>query len=407
MTSWLIRTFIRRSEDVQDASVRLSYGNLAGITGIACNVLLCVIKFFTGLFTGSISITADAVNNLSDASSGIITLLGFKLAGKPADPEHPYGHARMEYLAGLVVSFIILLIGFQLAGESLQKILSPVPSSFGVVPAVLLLFSIGVKFWMANFYRTIAKKIDSTTLLASAADSRNDVISTGAVLIALVISACTSLDLDGWMGMAVALFILYSGIGLIKDTLDPLLGRAPSEELTRSVEQKILSYEGILGTHDLMVHDYGPGRCFASVHVEMSADMDVMKSHDIIDTIERDFHEQDNIHLVIHYDPIETGSEAVGTMREWLSSRVQAVSPDLSIHDFRMVKGESHTNLIFDVAAPSTYEGSDQALKNDIEASIRADAKGETYYCVITVDRSYAPYHQDDTATSADRNHKK
>lgn len=395
MTSFLIRLFIRRREDVQDACVRLSYGNLAGITGIVCNVLLCAIKFFTGLFTGSISITADAVNNLSDASSGVITLLGFKLAGKPADPEHPYGHARMEYLAGLVVSFVILLIGVQLAGESIQKILHPAAATFGIVPAVMLVFSILVKLWMAGFYRNIGKKIDSTTLLAASADSRNDVISTGAVLLALLISAWTDLDLDGWMGMAVALFILYSGIGLIKDTLDPLLGRAPSEDLTQRVEEKILSYEGILGTHDLMVHDYGPGQCFASVHVEMSAEMNVMRSHDIIDTIERDFHEQDHIHLVIHYDPIETGSEAVGTMRQWVTERVHAVSPLLSIHDFRMVKGELHTNLIFDVAAPSSYESTDAEIKQQIQRSVQENANGETYYCVITVDRSYAPYHQD------------
>ena len=395
MTSFLIRLFIRRREDVQDACVLLSYGNLAGITGIVCNVLLCAIKFFTGLFTGSISITADAVNNLSDASSGVITLLGFKLAGKPADPEHPYGHARMEYLAGLVVSFVILLIGVQLAGESVQKILHPAAATFGIVPAVMLVFSILVKLWMAGFYRSIGKKIDSTTLLAASADSRNDVISTGAVLLALLISAWTDLDLDGWMGMAVALFILYSGIGLIKDTLDPLLGRAPSEELTRRVEEKFLSYEGILGTHDLLVHDYGPGQCFASVHVEMSAEMNVMRSHDIIDTIERDFHEQDHIHLVIHYDPIETGSEAVGTMRQWVTERVHAVSPLLSIHDFRMVKGELHTNLIFDVAAPSSYESTDAEIKQQIQRSVQENANGETYYCVITVDRSYAPYHQD------------
>ena len=395
MTSFLIRLFIRRREDVQDACVRLSYGNLAGITGIVCNVLLCAIKFFTGLFTGSISITADAVNNLSDASSGVITLLGFKLAGKPADPEHPYGHARMEYLAGLVVSFVILLIGVQLAGESVQKILHPAAATFGIVPAVMLVFSILVKLWMAGFYRSIGKKIDSTTLLAASADSRNDVISTGAVLLALLISAWTDLDLDGWMGMAVALFILYSGIGLIKDTLDPLLGRAPSEELTQRVEEKILSYEGILGTHDLMVHDYGPGQCFASVHVEMSAEMNVMRSHDIIDTIERDFHEQDHIHLVIHYDPIETGSEAVGTMRQWVTERVHAVSPLLSIHDFRMVKGELHTNLIFDVSGPSSYESTDAEIKQQIQRSVQENANGETYYCVITVDRSYAPYHQD------------
>lgn len=395
MTEFLLSHFVKGYPEVNDPQVRARCGNLAGLVGICCNLLLSAGKFLAGLLTGSVAISADAVNNLSDASSSIITLLGFRLAARPADDEHPYGHGRTEYLSGLAVSVMILLIGAELAKTSIQKILSPEPITTGMVSILILAASILVKFWMAAFNRHVGRLIRSATLEATAADSRNDVISTGAVLLALLISAWTDLDLDGWMGMAVALFILYSGIGLIKDTLDPLLGRAPSEDLTQRVEEKILSYEGILGTHDLMVHDYGPGQCFASVHVEMSAEMNVMRSHDIIDTIERDFHEQDHIHLVIHYDPIETGSEAVGTMRQWVTERVHAVSPLLSIHDFRMVKGELHTNLIFDVSAPSSYESTDAEIKQQIQRSVQENANGETYYCVITVDRSYAPYHQD------------
>ena len=376
--------------------MRTAYGNLAGAVGIVCNALLCAAKLFVGTLFGSISVTADAVNNLSDASSSIITLVGFKLSAKPADKEHPYGHARIEYLAGLAVSVLIIVIGFELARTSLDKILHPTPVAFSWLTVAVLAGSIGVKLWMAMFNRTIGRRIGSATLEATATDSRNDVISTAAVLAALVLGQATHLVLDGWMGLAVALFILYSGIGLIKETVDPLLGEAPSEELAQHIARKVLSYDGVLGTHDLMVHDYGPGRCFASVHVEMAAEKDVLESHDIIDNIERDFHDNDNIHLVIHYDPIQTGDRAVGTLRAWVEGQLKTISPQLSMHDFRTVRGPTHTNLIFDVVVPAGFALDDAARRARIQQlAQQKNTKEMKYYTVVTVDHSYAPYHQD------------
>ncbi len=376
--------------------MRTAYGNLAGAVGIVCNALLCAAKLLMGTLFGSISVTADAVNNLSDASSSIITLVGFKLSAKPADKEHPYGHARIEYLAGLAVSVLIIVIGFELARTSLDKILHPTPVAFSWLTVAVLAGSIGVKLWMAMFNRTIGRRIGSATLEATATDSRNDVISTAAVLAALVLGQATHLVLDGWMGLAVALFILYSGIGLIKETVDPLLGEAPSEELAQHIARKVLSYDGVLGTHDLMVHDYGPGRCFASVHVEMAAEKDVLESHDIIDNIERDFHDNDNIHLVIHYDPIQTGDRAVGTLRAWVEGQLKTISPQLSMHDFRTVRGPTHTNLIFDVVVPAGFALDDAALRARIQQlAQQKNTKEMKYYTVVTVDHSYAPYHQD------------
>ena len=376
--------------------MRTAYGNLAGAVGIVCNALLCAAKLLMGTLFGSISVTADAVNNLSDASSSIITLVGFKLSAKPADKEHPYGHARIEYLAGLAVSVLIIVIGFELARTSLDKILHPTPVAFSWLTVAVLAGSIGVKLWMAMFNRTIGRRIGSATLEATATDSRNDVISTAAVLAALVLGQATHLVLDGWMGLAVALFILYSGIGLIKETVDPLLGEAPSEELAQHIARKVLSYDGVLGTHDLMVHDYGPGRCFASVHVEMAAEKDVLESHDIIDNIERDFHDNDNIHLVIHYDPIQTGDRAVGTLRAWVEGQLKTISPQLSMHDFRTVRGPTHTNLIFDVVVPAGFALYDAALRARIQQlAQQKDTQEMKYYTVVTVDHSYAPYHQD------------
>ena len=376
--------------------MRTAYGNLAGAVGIVCNALLCAAKLLMGTLFGSISVTADAVNNLSDASSSIITLVGFKLSAKPADKEHPYGHARIEYLAGLAVSVLIIVIGFELARTSLDKILHPTPVAFSWLTVAVLAGSIGVKLWMAMFNRTIGRRIGSATLEATATDSRNDVISTAAVLAALVLGQATHLVLDGWMGLAVALFILYSGIGLIKETVDPLLGEAPSEELAQHIARKVLSYDGVLGTHDLMVHDYGPGRCFASVHVEMAAEKDVLESHDIIDNIERDFHDNVNIHLVIHYDPIQTGDRAVGTLRAWVEGQLKTISPQLSMHDFRTVRGPTHTNLIFDVVVPAGFALDDAALRARIQQLAQQKNTQEMkYYTVVTVDHSYAPYHQD------------
>ena len=378
--------------------MRTAYGNLAGAVGIVCNALLCAAKLLMGTLFGSISVTADAVNNLSDASSSIITLVGFKLSAKPADKEHPYGHARIEYLAGLAVSVLIIVIGFELARTSFGKILHPTPVAFSWLTVAVLAGSIGVKLWMAMFNRTIGRRIGSATLEATATDSRNDVISTAAVLATLVLGQATHLVLDGWMGLAVALFILYSGIGLIKETVDPLLGEAPSEELAQHIARKVLSYDGVLGTHDLMVHDYGPGRCFASVHVEMAAEKDVLESHDIIDNIERDFHDNDNIHLVIHYDPIQTGDRAVGTLHAWMEGQLKTISPQLSMHDFRAGRGPTHTNLIFDVVVPAGFALDDAALRARIQQLAQQKNTQEMkYYTVVTVDHSYAPYHQDGT----------
>jgi len=396
LTEFLVRRFVRRYEHTEEPAVRTAYGNLAGAVGIVCNALLCAAKLLMGTLFGSISVTADAVNNLSDASSSIITLVGFKLSAKPADKEHPYGHARIEYLAGLAVSVLIIVIGFELARTSLDKILHPTPVAFSWLTVAVLAGSIGVKLWMAMFNRTIGRRIGSATLEATATDSRNDVISTAAVLAALVLGQATHLVLDGWMGLAVALFILYSGIGLIKETVDPLLGEAPSEELAQHIARKVLSYDGVLGTHDLMVHDYGPGRCFASVHVEMAAEKDVLESHDIIDNIERDFHDNDNIHLVIHYDPIQTGDRAVGTLRAWVEGQLKTISPQLSMHDFRTVRGPTHTNLIFDVVVPAGFALDDAALRARIQQLAQQKNTQEMkYYTVVTVDHSYAPYHQD------------
>ena len=332
MTDFLVKRFIKNSTDVNDPAVRTAYGNLAGAVGIFCNVLLCAAKLAVGTLFGSISITADAVNNLSDASSSVITLVGFRLSAKPADDEHPYGHARIEYLAGLAVSVMILVIGVELARSSIGKILSPTAVEFSLVTVAVLLLSIGV-----------------------------------------------------------ALFILWSGVGILKETVDPLLGEAPSEELTDYIGKKVMSYDGVLGTHDLMVHDYGPGRRFASVHVEMAAENDVMQSHDIIDNIERDFQENDHISLIIHYDPILTGDDAVGTAREWVKELVRSISPELSIHDFRMVQGPSHTNLIFDTVVPHNFPLSDAALRKRIQSLVETHDAGETkYYAVVTIDHSYA-----------------
>lgn len=393
LTELLIRRFVKNHEDVKNEKVRAAYGNLAGVVGVVCNALLCLGKLLVGTLSHSIAITADAVNNLSDASSSIVTLVGFKLAEKPADAEHPYGHARIEYLAGLSVSVMILVIGVELARSSLDKILHPTAVTFSWLSVGVLAASIGVKLWMAVFNKSVGRRIRSSTLIATAMDSRNDVISTGAVLAAALVSHFTGWELDGWMGMAVALFILYSGVGLVKDTVDPLLGEAPSAELTQYIARKVLSYDGVLGTHDLMVHDYGPGRCFASVHVEMDAGEDVMKCHDIIDNIERDFHEQDNIHLVIHYDPILVGDEAVGTLRQMMCALLKGISPELSLHDFRMVPGPTHTNLIFDVVVPPNFPLPDQTLRQRIQQAV--EDQDTQYYTVVTVDHSYAPFHMD------------
>ena len=387
MTKLLVKLFVKNHEATQLPEVRASYGKLSGMVGILCNVLLFAAKFIVGTLTASVAITADAFNNLGDASSGIVSFLGFKMASRPADKEHPYGHARYEYLAGLTVCVLILVIGVELFKESFVKILNPQPVEFSWVAVLVLVLAILVKLWLAVFNRNLGKRISSQTLLATAEDSRNDVIATGTVILATVLSHLTSLSLDGYMGLCVALFILYSGVKLVKETLDPILGKAADEELVKEIEKRIMEYPGVFGTHDLMMHDYGPGRLFGSVHVEVAAEEDVLKSHDMVDNIERDFLRELNIHLIVHMDPIITKDESVRNLRHWLAKEVKKVHEELTIHDVRVVPGETHTNVIFDCVVPRGLYRSDEEIKDAIDALVKETYP--TYYCVITVDHSY------------------
>ncbi len=388
MTKFLIKKFVKNYINTDDREVRTSYGKMSGVVGIICNVILFIGKLLAGLISGSVSITADAVNNLSDASSSIISLLGFKLASRPADEEHPYGHGRYEYLSGLMVSVLIMVIGVELFRGSVEKIINPAVVEFSWIIVAVLIFSILLKLWMMFFNMDIGKKINSKTLIATAADSRNDVITTSAVLAAALISHFADIELDGIMGIAVAVFILYSGFGLIKDTLNPMLGRAPDEEQVNQIKNKILKYPNVLGTHDLMVHDYGPGRLFASVHVEMAAENDVLESHDVIDNIERDFLENDGLHMIVHLDPISTKDSLVSELRIWISEQIIYLDERLTIHDLRIVKGPTHTNVIFDCLVPHDMEIGEKEIKNYLRNIIRE--KYPNYYAVVTIDRSYA-----------------
>ena len=389
MTQFLIRCFIKRPDDVKDAAVRTAYGNLASLVGMACNILLCIGKLLAGTLFGSIAIMADALNNLSDASSNVVSLIGFRLAAKAPDAEHPYGHARYEYLAGLVVSVTILAIGLSLLKESALKVLHPTPVVFSWLSIGVLAASILVKLWMSGFNRAVGKKINSETLMATAADSRNDVLTTGAVLLSTILCSLTGYGvIDGIMGVGVAAFILWAGWGLVMDTLSPLLGESPSPELVEHIERTVMSYPGVLGVHDLMVHDYGPGHQFASLHVEFPAETDPLTAHDVIDNIENDFLKKDRLQVTIHYDPIVTADASVGVLRARLKEHARQLDPRLSIHDLRIVPGDSHTNVLFDLAFPAGYTGDiDQMLAKMCQFVKEQDPK---YCCVVKVEQSYA-----------------
>lgn len=389
MTQFLIRCFIKRPDDVKDAAVRTAYGNLASLVGMACNILLCIGKLLAGTLFGSIAIMADALNNLSDASSNVVSLIGFRLAAKAPDAEHPYGHARYEYLAGLVVSVTILAIGLSLLKESALKVLHPTPVVFSWLSIGVLAASILVKLWLSSFNRTVGKKINSETLMATAADSRNDVLTTGAVLLSTILCSLTGYGImDGIMGVGVAAFILWSGWGLVMDTLSPLLGESPSPELVEHIERTVMSYPGVLGMHDLMVHDYGPGHQFASLHVEFPAETDPLTAHDVIDNIENDFLQKDRLQVTIHYDPIVTADASVGVLRARLKEHARQLDPRLSIHDLRIVPGDSHTNVLFDLVFPAGYTGDiDQMLAKMCQFVKEQDPK---YCCVVKVEQSYA-----------------
>ncbi|MBQ3356877.1 MAG: cation transporter [Oscillospiraceae bacterium] len=386
MTNLLLRLFVRDFQNTDDPKVRGAYGKLAGVVGILCNILLCAGKLTVGILSGSVAVTADAVNNLSDASSSLVTLIGFKLAERPADEEHPYGHARIEYLTGLAVAALILVIGVELGKSSVEKIIHPQSVAFSYVTVAVLVGSILVKLWMALFCNTLGKRIGSSALTATAADSRNDVISTAAVLIGCLVGHFLRLQIDGYIGLLVALFIVWSGFGIAKETISPLLGEQADPALVRSISDLVLRHEKILGIHDLMVHDYGPGQCFASVHAEMDSREDPLICHDIIDDIERDAMRELKVHLVIHYDPIVTDDEELNRMRELVSSEIEKISPALAMHDFRMVRGPGHTNLIFDLVIPFSMNDQKAALKRRIDE--RVQFEGKNYYTVITFDEA-------------------
>lgn len=384
LISWLER---RIGGDVKEERVRSAYGKAASVMGIGCNAVLFVGKMLVGWISGSVAITADAINNLSDASSSIISLFGFKMADRPADAEHPYGHGRYEYLSGLMVAVMIMVIGVELLKSSVEKILHPTDVLFSATTVLVLVMSIAMKLWMASFNRRIGRKIESGALLATADDSRNDVITTSAVLIASVLSHFTGLNLDGYMGTAVAIFILISGFGLVKDTIDPLLGGAPDPELVKRIRDRIIRYPGVLGVHDLILHDYGPSRQFGSVHVEMDARQDPLVSHDLIDNIERDFLQEEKLHLVVHYDPVATDDPRVAVMREMISGIAAAIDPEMSIHDLRIVPGNTHVNVVFDCIVPYRMAMSEAEIKRRIIDRVHEEYPN--YNCVITLEHSY------------------
>lgn len=387
MTDLLVKLFIKDYKNTNDSKVRIKYGNFASVTGIVCNVLLCISKMIIGILFNSVAIIADAINNLTDAANSVISFIGFVISGKPADKDHPYGHARYEYLACLLVSFIILLLGLSFLKTSFLKILNPEPINSNFISIIVLIIAITVKLWMSLFYKKIGKKINSNVLIANSVDSLNDVISTTVVLITTIISILTPLNPDGIAGCLVSLLIIYSGVGVLKDTVDDLIGTTPEPELINNIILKLKSYDDVKGIHDLVVHSYGPGNYFVTVHVEVSSNEDILISHDMIDNIERDFANQLGINMVIHLDPIVTDDSETNETKDIVQNIIKKLNENLSIHDFRMVKGETHTNLIFDVLVPSDFNQSDKVLINIINDKIKE--YNPKYNVVITVDKNY------------------
>ena len=391
MTDFLIKTFIRDSEQVHDPAVRERYGVLSGVVGILLNLLLSAGKLCAGVLSASISITADAFNNLSDAGSSVVTLVGFKLAGQKADDGHPFGHGRLEYLTGLLVSLVILLVGLELGKSSIEKILHPEPVSFSVVSVIILAMSILVKLWMCLFNRRLGRRIGSAAMAATAADSLSDVAATSAVLAGTLVGRMTGLAIDGWVGALVAVFILRAGWGAAKDTINPLLGQNPDPELVRNIQTTVLSHPQVTGMHDLIIHDYGPGRSMMSFHAEVPIDSDIMEAHDVIDHIERELKDRFGIETSVHMDPIATNDEQVNRVRAQVAALVQVIDPAMTIHDFRMTRGPLHTNLIFDVVVPHKCPLSDGEVAARIEKAVKT--LDDHYFVVLQLDRSYVSGH--------------
>lgn len=385
MTDLILRIFVRDHKNTEDPAVRDKCGRVAGAVGIVTNFLLFLMKIIVGTVFHSVSVTADAVNNLTDSGSSVVTLIGFKMASKPADEKHPFGHARIEYLSGVIVSFIVIFLGLQLGMSSIEKILTSEENALTPVALVVLVISILAKLWQCLFYRKVGRMIKSESVEATSKDSRNDVIATSVVLFGAVITMLTGVNLDGYMGAAVALFIVFSGVQLTISTADPLLGQAPEGELVQTITEKMLSYPGIIGMHDLAVHNYGVGRCFASAHCEVDAKNDILVSHDLIDNIERDFSRDLGIHMVIHLDPVIVGDARTDALHCKVQSLVTALYPTVTIHDFRVIWGVTHSNIVFDAAVPFAVKDSDAVITKKLEAEIQK--LDPDYRTVVTIDR--------------------
>ncbi len=387
MNETLYKFFIKNYEDVKNPAVRESYGKLGGTIGVLSNLILSIIKICGGIISSSISIIADGINNLSDAASSIITLLGFKLASIPEDEDHPYGHARIEYLAGLIISMIIIFVGCALGKNSIYKVLNPSPLNISNYVIIMLVLSIFIKIWQANLNYSIGKKINSLTLKATATDSRNDVIATSMVLLSSIVAKFTNINLDGYLGIAIAVFIIYSGIILIKETASPLLGESPDTELVDEIISLVLSYDGVLGLHDLVVHNYGARRTFASLHIEVDADVDIMVSHDIVDNIEKEMRNKLHIHFIAHMDPIRINDPVIQKVYPPIEKCISQFQGLKDIHDLRCVPGKTHTNIIFDVSMDSSCTVNKKEVTSAVDKVLKSI--NPDYFVVITFDKAY------------------
>lgn len=385
MTGLLIKLFIKNSEDIINPQVRKDYGALSGGVGIVCNIILFLIKLITGIISASISVIADAFNNLSDAASSVITIIGFKLADKPADNDHPYGHGRYEYLSGLLIAFLIIMTAVELLKGSVDKILHPETVEFSLFSVIILIFSICLKMWMALFNKKIGSKLNASAMLATAADSLSDCIATGAVLLSLIIGHIFSINIDGYTGILVALFVFKAGIEAASDTLQPLLGQAPDPEFVKALENDILSEGKIKGIHDMHIHDYGPGRVIVSLHAEIPAEMNVMEAHDIIDNTEEKIKRKYKCEISIHMDPIETENESVNELKDMIDKIINEINPILHFHDFRVTNGPMRTNIIFDLEVPFNFELKDNEIIRKINEKVKEI--DENYYIVVQVDK--------------------
>ena len=390
MIKLLTRLFIKDSGNVTDPNVRRAYGTLCSVFGIFLNLLLFCGKYLAGTLSGSVAIIADAFNNLSDAGSSIITLLGFVIASKKPDLDHPFGHGRAEYLAGLLLSSLILLMGLELGKSSFDKILNPVEIQAGLLPALILLMSIAVKAYMCLYNRATARKISSAAMEATAMDSLSDTIATTVVLIAMGVSWLFNINIDGYAGLVVALFIIYTGYGAAKDTLSPLLGNAPDPELVKNIEDTVLSHPEVVGIHDLMIHDYGPARRYVSLHAEVNGSGNIFHLHDAVDMAEQELRERFNVFATIHMDPIESENSLVSLLRHAVSEKLKEITPDIKVHDFRMVPGPTHTNLIFDAVVPADFKMEDEELAERIRSLVAETWKN--HRAVVCIDREYAAH---------------